>query len=241
VLQDYAGALHAEGAFAGLSWADAKNIAAAVSLEVTYRGDGAAFLRNPGPQRARRRGWDGGRTVGVRRVRSTSPQRSSGCELSAAHWQPGYSDSVGFDLIATPTQKLDVSYRIRAAFRPRNDVIEFEIVRCLALNTTSVIALPDLSFHLLRDGGAHSGTTAWKEHPPIDLERGVNHCGGPFGVLHGVVAAERVRGRFQREIVDAEVNDVQYLAQCNLAAALKRTEPHLSVGDDRLSLIRPSA
>jgi hypothetical protein len=46
VLQDYAGALHAEGAFAGLSWADAKNIAAAVSLEVTYRGDGAAFLRN---------------------------------------------------------------------------------------------------------------------------------------------------------------------------------------------------
>jgi hypothetical protein len=46
VLQDYAGALHAEGAFAGLSWAGAKNIAAAVSLEVTYRRDGAAFLRN---------------------------------------------------------------------------------------------------------------------------------------------------------------------------------------------------
>jgi hypothetical protein len=39
VLQDYGGILHAEGAFAGLSWADAKNIAAAVSFDVVTRED----------------------------------------------------------------------------------------------------------------------------------------------------------------------------------------------------------
>ena len=45
-LQDYAGVLHAEGAFAGLSWADAKAIAAAVSFDVMQRDDAADFLRN---------------------------------------------------------------------------------------------------------------------------------------------------------------------------------------------------
>ena len=46
VLQDYCGVLHAEGAFAGLSWADAKNIAAAVSFDVVTRDDAADFIRN---------------------------------------------------------------------------------------------------------------------------------------------------------------------------------------------------
>jgi hypothetical protein len=45
-LQDYCGVLHAEGCFAGLSWDDAKNIAAAVSFDVTTRDDAADFLRN---------------------------------------------------------------------------------------------------------------------------------------------------------------------------------------------------
>jgi hypothetical protein len=39
VLQDYCSVLHAEGAFAGLSWADAKQVAAAVSFDVTHRYD----------------------------------------------------------------------------------------------------------------------------------------------------------------------------------------------------------
>jgi hypothetical protein len=46
VLQDYCGVLHAEGAFAGLSWADAKAIAAAVSFDAITRDDAADFLRN---------------------------------------------------------------------------------------------------------------------------------------------------------------------------------------------------
>jgi hypothetical protein len=46
VLQDYCGALHAEGAFAGLSWGDAKAVAAAVSFDVTTREDAADSLRN---------------------------------------------------------------------------------------------------------------------------------------------------------------------------------------------------
>ena len=46
VLQDYCGMLHAEGAFAGLSWDDAKNVAAAVSFDVTTRDDAADFIRN---------------------------------------------------------------------------------------------------------------------------------------------------------------------------------------------------
>src|SRR3982074_750166 len=49
VLQDYAGALDAEGAFTGLSWSDAKNIAAAVAFDITQRDDAHEFL----PQRAR--------------------------------------------------------------------------------------------------------------------------------------------------------------------------------------------
>jgi hypothetical protein len=45
VLQDYAGALHAEGAFAGLGWDDAKQIAAAVAFDVVMRDDAADFVR----------------------------------------------------------------------------------------------------------------------------------------------------------------------------------------------------
>jgi hypothetical protein len=46
VLQDYCGALRAEGTFVGLAWADAKAIAAAVSFDVISRDDAADFLRN---------------------------------------------------------------------------------------------------------------------------------------------------------------------------------------------------
>jgi hypothetical protein len=46
VLQDYCSVSDAEGAFAGLSWADAKNIAAAVSFDVVTRYDAADFIRN---------------------------------------------------------------------------------------------------------------------------------------------------------------------------------------------------
>jgi hypothetical protein len=47
-LQDYCGALDAEGAFAGLSWPDAQQIAAAVSFDICVRGvsDAEAFIRN---------------------------------------------------------------------------------------------------------------------------------------------------------------------------------------------------
>ncbi|HME49687.1 amino acid aminotransferase [Mycobacterium sp.] len=45
-LQAYCGALHFEGAFAGLCWADAKQVAAAVSFDITQRDDAADFLRN---------------------------------------------------------------------------------------------------------------------------------------------------------------------------------------------------
>src|SRR5258708_5887636 len=51
-LQDYAGALDAEDAedaFAGLSWSDAKNIAAAVAFDLTQRDDAQEFIA----QRAR--------------------------------------------------------------------------------------------------------------------------------------------------------------------------------------------
>jgi hypothetical protein len=44
-LQDYAGALHVEGAFVGLSWEDAKQIAAAVAFDAVMRDDAADFLR----------------------------------------------------------------------------------------------------------------------------------------------------------------------------------------------------
>lgn len=45
-LRDYSGALHVEGAFAGLRWADAKQVAAAVSFDITQRDDAADFLLN---------------------------------------------------------------------------------------------------------------------------------------------------------------------------------------------------
>jgi hypothetical protein len=45
ILQDYCTLLHAEGAFAGLSWTDAKNIAAAVSLDITSCEDAERFIR----------------------------------------------------------------------------------------------------------------------------------------------------------------------------------------------------
>ena len=45
VLQDYAGMLQAQGAFAGLPWEDARNVAAAVALDLCNRDDAADFLR----------------------------------------------------------------------------------------------------------------------------------------------------------------------------------------------------
>jgi hypothetical protein len=46
ILQDYCSVLDAEGAFAGLSWSDAKQIAAAVSFDVVTREDAADFILN---------------------------------------------------------------------------------------------------------------------------------------------------------------------------------------------------
>lgn len=45
VLQDYAGMLQAQGAFAGLAWEDAKNVAAAVAFDLCQRDEAAEFLR----------------------------------------------------------------------------------------------------------------------------------------------------------------------------------------------------
>ncbi len=42
----YWGVLHAEGGFAGLSWADAKQLAAPVSFDMCTRDDAEAFVRN---------------------------------------------------------------------------------------------------------------------------------------------------------------------------------------------------
>jgi hypothetical protein len=44
-LQDYCAPLQAEGAFAGLSWPDAKAVAAAVAFDCTSREDAEAFIR----------------------------------------------------------------------------------------------------------------------------------------------------------------------------------------------------
>jgi hypothetical protein len=41
ILQDYCGVLQVEGAFAGLCWPDAKQIAAAVGFDVVFRGEDA--------------------------------------------------------------------------------------------------------------------------------------------------------------------------------------------------------
>ena len=46
VLQDYCSVLDAEGCFDGLSWDDAKNIAAAVSWDIISRDDAADFIRS---------------------------------------------------------------------------------------------------------------------------------------------------------------------------------------------------
>jgi hypothetical protein len=57
VLQDNCSVLDAEGCFAGLSWSDAKNVAAAVSFDLVTRDGAEAFIRH----RARnaRAGTDG--------------------------------------------------------------------------------------------------------------------------------------------------------------------------------------
>jgi hypothetical protein len=46
VLQEFCAMLQLEGCFAGLSWIDAKNIAAAVAFDACTRDDAADFLRN---------------------------------------------------------------------------------------------------------------------------------------------------------------------------------------------------
>jgi hypothetical protein len=46
ILQDYCTVLDAEGAFTGLSWRDAKPIAAAICFDIRNRDDASDFLRN---------------------------------------------------------------------------------------------------------------------------------------------------------------------------------------------------
>ncbi len=45
---DFCELLHAEGALAGLSWHDARHIAAAVSLDACHHDDAAEVIRNRG-------------------------------------------------------------------------------------------------------------------------------------------------------------------------------------------------
>jgi hypothetical protein len=45
ILQDYCGVLQIEGAFAALSWDDAKRIAVAICFDICNRDDPAAFIR----------------------------------------------------------------------------------------------------------------------------------------------------------------------------------------------------
>jgi hypothetical protein len=44
LLRDYSSALHLEGALAGLAWCDAKNVAAAIVLDITQCDDPAACI-----------------------------------------------------------------------------------------------------------------------------------------------------------------------------------------------------
>lgn len=57
VLQDYCGLLQAEGAFADLTWPDAKQVAAAVSFDACTNDDAAGSLR--GRAAAAQSGRDG--------------------------------------------------------------------------------------------------------------------------------------------------------------------------------------
>ena len=58
--------------------------------------------------------------------------------LSPRPWLHVHLDPVGLHQVAAATQKLDISHRVCATFRPRNDVVEFEIVRRLALHAAAV-------------------------------------------------------------------------------------------------------
>jgi len=46
ILQEFCGVLQLEGCFTGLSWADAKQIAAAVAFDAVTRDDAPDFIRN---------------------------------------------------------------------------------------------------------------------------------------------------------------------------------------------------
>lgn len=46
VLQDFTGMLQAEGGFAGMVWPDAKQVAAAIAVDLCTRDDAATFLRS---------------------------------------------------------------------------------------------------------------------------------------------------------------------------------------------------
>ena len=53
VFQEFCGMLQLEGCFAGLSWADAKAVAAAVSFDACTRDDAADFMPESGAKRTR--------------------------------------------------------------------------------------------------------------------------------------------------------------------------------------------
>ena len=73
VLQDLAGALHAEGALAGLAWADARLVAAAVSFDACTAADPVGSLRGRAAVVRAGRGPVAS-TRSASQVRSTSPR-----------------------------------------------------------------------------------------------------------------------------------------------------------------------
>ena len=86
----------AEGAFAGLPWADAKMIAAAVAFDMCKRDDAEAFMPTGPATYSRAPTTCFGRTAKAPRGRSTSPRRCSGLvELRATFERGGCASRLG--------------------------------------------------------------------------------------------------------------------------------------------------
>jgi hypothetical protein len=73
VLQDLAGALHVEGALAGLAWVDARLVAGAVSFDACTCADPVGSLRRRGARRPR---------SSLRRLRRRRPGARRRCDRS---------------------------------------------------------------------------------------------------------------------------------------------------------------
>lgn len=125
----------------------------------------------------------------------TGPQRPSrSCDTLWPRQEPR-SDVIELLEVAATAQQLDVVVRIAAASRVRNDVIEFQVLRCPALGALASVLLPDSLPDFSGDGSGHGRVDSLDDCLVCAADGDLEDCCCQFGLGSEVVDSISPAGR----------------------------------------------